>query len=71
MWSSRQISIFSYKLVSYTKSAVDLSIAMGAPKEVMWMTKFFDDRFSVRNVTSDGQISMSWSIRWKFCELIF
>ena len=61
--------IFSYKLVSYTKNVVDLNIAMGAPKEAMWMTKFLEDRFTVRNVSSDGQISMMWSIRWKFCEL--
>ena len=59
---------FSYKLVSSTKNAVDLNIAMGAPKEFTWMSKYFDDRMSIQNIGPDGLVSMVMSIRWKFCE---
>ena len=54
--------------MSYTENAVDFNIAMGAPKQWMWLTKYFDDRLSVQNVGLDGLVRMTWKITWKFCE---
>ena len=58
----------SYKLVSNTENILDLNIAMGAPKQWLWLTKYFDDRLSVKNVGNDGLVRMTWKITWKFCE---
>ena len=41
---------------------------MGAPKGVMWMVKFFDERFIVKDVGPDGLINVMWKINWKFSE---
>ena len=54
--------------MSKTDNAVNLSIAMGAPKSVMWLVDSFDERFSVQNVGPDGLIKVKWNISWKFCE---
>ena len=61
---------FRYKLVSYTENSVNLSIVMGAPKGVMWMLKFFDERFTVQDVGPDGLIKFVWNIRWKFSNIL-
>ena len=46
--------------MSNSDNAVNLSIAMGAPKGVMWMVKFFDERFIVKDVGPDGLINVMW-----------
>ena len=53
---------------SYTENIQDFNIAMGAPKQWLWLTKYFDDRLSVKNVGPGGLARMTWKITWKFCE---
>ena len=55
-------------MVSYTENILDFNIAMGAPKQWLWLTKYFDDRLSVKNVGPGGLARMTWKITWKFCE---
>ena len=62
------ISNSSYKLVSYTENILEFNIAMGAPKQWLWLTKYMDDRLSVKNVGPGGLARMTWKITWKFCE---
>ena len=63
-----RISNSSYKLVSYTENILEFNIAMGAPKQWLWLTKYMDDRLSVKNVGPGGLARMTWKITWKFCE---
>lgn len=58
-----------YKLVSSTENVLDLNIAMGAPKQWMWLTKYFDDRLTVQNASSDGLAKINWKLTWKFMDL--
>ena len=55
-------------MVSATENLLDLNVAFGAPKQWLWLTKYMDDRLSVKNVGDDGLIRMEWRINWKFCE---
>ena len=55
-------------MVSYTENILEFNIAMGAPKQWLWLTKYMDDRLSVKNVGPGGLARMTWKITWKFCE---
>ena len=56
--------------MSYTENILEFNIAMGAPKQWLWLTKYFDDRLSVKNVGPGGLARMTWKITWKFRECI-
>ena len=56
--------------MSSTENVLDLNIAMGAPKQWMWLTKYFDDRLTVQNASSDGLAKINWKLTWKFSKCL-